>query len=101
MPAGFRVFLVVGGLALIAAGPLFLIARRQGKSDTMRNFLIGAGVIALVCGTMEYVSERQVAQCLAAGNNDCYDAGTIGLQLLFVGGYAVSAWISAYSLYRS
>jgi hypothetical protein len=101
MLEALRSFVVVGGAALALGSPVFLVARRLRRPDTMRNFLLGAGVIALFCAVMEVVSNRQVAQCIAAGNPDCYDAGTVGLQILFIGGYVATAWITAYSMHRS
>jgi hypothetical protein len=101
MLEGLQSFAFVAVATLVVGLPVFLVARRQRRADTIRNFLLGAGVIALLCGTMEYVSIRQVNQCLNAGNTDCVDAGTIGMQMVFVAGYAIAAWITAFSMHRS
>jgi hypothetical protein len=49
---------------------------------------------------MAQISERQVAQCEAAGNPSCVDYGTSGLQLVLVFFFVVGAWWSAYSIWR-
>ncbi|MCI0425569.1 MAG: hypothetical protein L0Z47_06935 [Actinobacteria bacterium] len=98
MPRGLLVLVIALPGLLALAAPVFLVARRQRRYDTVRNFAISAAVIALLCVAVEVVSERQVAQCVAAGNAECIDAGASGLQLLFAGGYVVAAWVAAYSM---
>jgi hypothetical protein len=100
MVRGLIIFLIATVALLALASPVLIVARRQGRQDTIRNFVIGALVIALVYVTIELVSQRQVEQCIAAGNHDCVDAGAGGLQLLFVGSYVVGAWMAAMSMYR-
>jgi hypothetical protein len=91
---------IYGGLLLALAGPLFYVTWRKDRLTTARNFLIGAGVIAISCSVLAVVSERQVSQCLDAGNSDCIDSGAAGLQLLFVVLFTATAWFNAYFMWR-
>jgi hypothetical protein len=89
-------------LALLAAlgTPLWIVATRDRRTTTVRNFAIGATLVAVLCALMAQISERQVAQCEAAGNPSCVDYGTSGLQLVLVFFFVVGAWWSAYSIWR-
>jgi len=88
------------GLIGVLASPLFVVIWRRDRLITGRNFLVGALVIGILCATIETVSERQVLQCIDAGNSDCFDSGAAGLQLLFVGLYSVAAWWNAFLIWR-
>jgi hypothetical protein len=88
------------GLLVVLAAPLLYMAWRTERLNTARNFLIGAGVVAICCAVLAVVSERQVLQCLDAGNADCIDSGAAGMQFLFVGLFAVAAWFNAYFMWR-
>ena len=89
-------------LALLAVlgTPLWVVAARVGRTRTIRNFALGAAVVALASALMAYVSERQMAQCEAAGNPSCFDYGTTGFHLLMVFVFVVTSWWSAYSIWR-
>jgi hypothetical protein len=100
LATGLGSFLATGALVLALGSPVFYIARRQQRRDTIRNFALGAAGVALACALLEVTSNRQVAQCIAAGNPDCIDAGAAGMRLLFIGGYIASAWIAAFTMYR-
>lgn len=76
----------------VLASPLFFIARREGRTDTIKRFLIGGAVIVALVATLAFVSDRNIEQCFNAGNRGCVDAGTTGLQMMLVGGYVVTAW---------
>jgi hypothetical protein len=91
---------IYGGLLLVLAGPLFYVTWRKDRLTTARNFLIGGAIIAICCAVLAVVSERQVLQCLEAGNSDCIDSGAAGLQLLFVIGFTGTAWFNAYFMWR-
>jgi hypothetical protein len=92
--------LVITGLLAALATPLWIVYWRKRRLAGARNFLIGAGVVGVVCGLLAGASERQVNQCLEAGNSDCVDSGTIGLQLVFVIVYVVTVWVMAYLAWR-
>lgn len=92
-------FFVTLGL-LILATPLFVMAWRRDRPATIRNFAIAAAVIGIASGSLAGISDRQTAQCLDAGLPDCFDSGTAGLQLLFIGIYLFAAWFAAYTMYR-
>lgn len=89
--------------ALLAAlgSPLWWIAHRSGKRTTIRNFAIAASGIAVLSALMAAISERQIAQCEAAGNTACIDYGTTGLQFVMIFFYVVGAWWSAYSIWKA
>jgi uncharacterized membrane protein len=89
-----------GGLLIALAAPLLYMAWRRERLVTARNFLIGAGVVAILCSVLAVVSERQVLQCLDAGNSDCVDSGAAGMQLLLIGLFAVAAWLNAFFMWR-
>ena len=89
-----------GGLLAVLAAPLFYVTWRKDRLTAARNFGIGGLVIALLCAVLAVVSERQVLQCLDAGNSDCFDSGAVGLQLLFIGIYVAIAWSNAFWMWR-
>lgn len=88
------------GLLSALATPLWVVTWRKDRLESARNFLIVAIVIGICAATLETVSERQVLQCLEAGNSDCFDSGTSGLQLLAVVLYTGVAWFNAYLMWR-
>jgi hypothetical protein len=88
------------GLLAVLAAPLFYVTWRKDRLTAARNFGISALVIAMLCAVLAVVSERQVLQCLDAGNSDCFDSGAVGLQLLFVGIYVAIAWSNAFWMWR-
>ena len=89
-----------GGLLAVLAAPLFYVTWRKDRLTAARNFGIAALVIALLCAVLAVVSERQVLQCLDAGNSDCFDSGAVGLQLLFIVIYVTIAWSNAFWMWR-
>lgn len=91
---------IFGALLIFLAAPLYIVTWRRTRLTTARNFVLGALFIALLCATLETVSKRQVLQCIEAGHSDCFDSGAAGLQLLFVGLYAVTSWANAYLISR-
>lgn len=92
-------FAVMALLAVLGA-PLFYVAWRQGRRVTVRNFAFGGLGIGVMSGLLAGASERQVQQCLDAGNSDCVDSGTVGLQIVFVVGFTLAAWILGYLMWR-
>lgn len=93
-------YVIFAGLALVLSSPVTYVAWRKNRMATMRNFMIGAFVIALPCAILDVVSERQMAQCLEAGISECLDIGRTGLQFLFVGVFALAAWFNAFFTWR-
>lgn len=88
--------------ALLAAlgAPLWCVAYRVGRRTTIKNFFFLASGIAFAGALMAAISERQMAQCRAAGNPACFDYGTTGMQMVMVFFFVVAAWWSAYSIWR-
>lgn len=80
--------------------PLWFVARSEGRPKTIRNYAIGAGGIAIVCGLLAIISDRQMEQCANAGYSNCFDYGTTGFQTVLVVGFAISAWLSAYFIWK-
>ena len=85
-------------LVLVLGFPLFLTARRQQRTRLIRQFVIGAVTVGVFCGVMGATSAKLVSDCEKAGNPDCIDYGSTGLQVFSVGVYAAVAWIKAYLL---
>ena len=96
-------FILFGAAAFALASPVFLVARKRRRFDTIRSFVRGAAVVALFCAALEYSSERLVANCVAAGGNPeraCVDFGSTGFQTVVLGGYAVGSWFTAFFMWR-
>ncbi len=93
-------FFQFGVAALVLGTPLFRIARRKGRPEVIRRFVIGAASIGLFCGLVAAGSERLVSQCEVAGNPTCIDYGAAGFQIFALFGYALVAVGSALTLRR-
>ncbi len=93
-------FFKFGVAALVLGTPLFLMARRKGRPEVLRKFVIGAAGIGLFCGLVAAGSERLVNRCDAAGNPTCIDYGAAGFQVFALVGYALVAFGSALALRR-
>lgn len=91
---------IITALVAVMASPVFVVAWRRGRRDTIRNFAVGTVAIGVLCGSIAAVSERQVAQCVAAGNSDCIDAGAAGLQLVIIGIFVLASWVAASVMWR-
>ncbi len=88
-------FFQFGVAALVLGIPLFLMARRKGRPEVFRKFVIGAAGIGLFCGLIAAGSEKLVNQCEVAGNSTCIDFGGAGFQVFALVGYALVAFGSA------
>lgn len=93
-------FLLVTGLLILLAVPVFVVAWRKRRLTTIRSFLASAVGVGVLCGSIAAGSERQVTQCLEAGNADCIDSGAAGLQALMMAIYVIVAWVGAVLIYR-
>jgi hypothetical protein len=91
----FSAFFFFTGVMLALGIPLFVVARRKGRTKTTRRFLIAAGVIGLFTALVSAGSESLESRCEAVGNFNCLDFGSTGLQFIFIAGYAISSWIAA------
>jgi hypothetical protein len=91
---------IITSLVAVMASPVFVVAWRRGRRDTIRNFAVGTVAIGVLCGSIAAISERQVAQCTAAGNSDCIDAGAAGLQLVIIGIFVLASWVAASVMWR-
>jgi hypothetical protein len=80
--------------------PLAWIGRRRRRMGTVRRYLVGAAATGLVCAVVAASSERLVNQCEAAGNPDCLDFGSTGIQIIFLGGYGLAVLLTAYLIHR-
>ncbi|MGB8361919.1 MAG: hypothetical protein WCE80_11030 [Acidimicrobiia bacterium] len=89
------IFAILAGLGL----PLWYVAWREGRRDTIRNFVLGAVVVAVLAGIVALTSERALEQCMAANGRECIDPGADGVQLVMVGFYLIINWFVAYKLW--
>jgi len=92
----FAVFFFSTGAMLILGAPVLMVGRRTGRTETAHRFLIAAGAIGLFNAALATGSERLVGQCRNAGNLGCVDYGSAGFQLLFVVGYIITSWVTAF-----
>ena len=88
-------------LAILAALglPLWYVAWREGRRDTIRNFGLGAVAVAVLAGIVALTSERAVEQCMAANGRECIDPGSNGVQLVLVTFYLIVNWFVAYKMW--
>ena len=96
----FGTFLVITGLLTALAAPLWIVAWRKNELASKRNYLVAAIAVGVLCASIATASQRQVQQCLDAGNSDCVDSGTPGLQLIFIVVYVITAWVMAYVTWK-
>lgn len=89
------IFAILGVLGL----PLWYVAWRERRRDTIRNFVIGAAVVAVLAGIVALTSERAVAQCAAVNGRECIDPGSDGVQFVLVTFYLIVNWFVAYKLW--
>jgi hypothetical protein len=92
-------FFVTLGLWLFAL-PLFYLALKRQRTTTVRNFALTALFIGVICGSLAFVSDRQMAQCAEAGIAECVDAGAAGMQFTLIVFYVLITWLTAYALHR-
>lgn len=91
--------LLIFAILAVLGLPLWYVARREGRRDTIRNFLIGAGVVAVLSGIVAITSERALEQCAAVNGRECIDPGSDGVQFVLVTFYLIVAWFVAYKLW--
>jgi hypothetical protein len=94
-----RTALVILGILAALGAPLWFVAWRQHRRDTIRNFAVGAGVVAILAGIVAMTSERAVEQCIAANGRDCIDPGGSGVQVVLVVFYLLANWFVAYKMW--
>lgn len=88
-------------IMIVLTGPLVYLARQRRLSTTIRNFVVSAGLVVLVCALMAFSSERLVEQCEAEKGSRCVDAGSVGMQVVIVTIYGIVALIRTYNLRKS
>jgi hypothetical protein len=96
----FTTTLAVTGLLGLLGLPLWFVLWRRDRLADSRNFLIAAVVVGVACGLIAANGERQLQQCLDAGNPGCVDPGSSGLQLVLVFGYTITVWVMAFVTWR-
>jgi hypothetical protein len=89
------IFVILAGLGL----PLWYVAWRERRRDTIRNFVLGALVVAVLAGIVALTSERAVQQCTAVNGRECIDPGSGGVQLVLVTFYLIANWFVAYKMW--
>ena len=80
--------------------PLILVARRSGRNEHIRKYLIAGGIVVVFSSIIAFSSDQLVERCSAAGNMSCNDFGSAGFRILLMGGYAAFALIEAYLIAR-
>ena len=98
--AFLRALLLYGGILLAFTLPIAVLAPKKGQPETVRRFLVVAGILTLMAASVEAGSDLLVSKCEAVGNTACYDYGGLGRLLLFVIPYGVVAGVKAYGLNR-
>ncbi len=93
-------FVVITGLLAVLGAPLWIVAWRKNRLESVRNYLFAAIGVGLLCGFIAGASSRNVQQCLDAGNTDCLDSGGPGMHLIFIVLYAIVVWLAAYFMWR-
>ncbi len=93
-----RLWVIYLALLLVLAVPVFIVARRRGRTTTIRNVVISAVVMSGLMGLTRFSSERLVDQCIEVGNTQCIDAGSTGILWLFGIGFTVVVWARAWNL---
>lgn len=94
-------FAVFGAIALVLATPVVFIGLRRGQTRTVGRFAIVGCAVALACALLSLGSKSLVRRCLEAGNTECLDYGTLGMQLLALGLYGVVSLVRAVSMARN
>lgn len=85
-------------LLLALALPVFWVARRRGRPNTIKNVAISALVVSGLMGVTRYTSNKAVEQCIGVGNTQCFDAGSTGMLWMFAIGFTVVVWLRAWNI---
>lgn len=92
---------VFGVITAILAGPVVIVALREGLTDTVRRFALVGGAVALGCALLSLGSEALVGRCRDAGNTGCLDYGALGMQVLVLGVYGAVSLLRAFTIARN
>ncbi len=84
---------------VVLALPAVLMARRLGRTDSAKRFLIAALVSGLVCAFIGLGSRGLVNDCENAGNSACFDFGGEGMQTMILVGFGLVSAIRAYQFH--
>lgn len=93
--------IVFGAIATALGAPVVILGLREGLHDTVRRFVVAAGVVAIGCALLSWGSNGLISRCLDAGNTDCLDYGTRGMQVLALGSYGLVSAIRSVSIWRN
>ena len=93
-------FVVDCAVLFVFAAPLLFIARRRGRDELVRKFLIAGAVVAALTALIGASSDELVRKGFAAGNTGCVDFGSSGFRMLLMGGYILVALGEAYLVYQ-
>ena len=95
-------FVVSTGILLLLTTPTFYLAWRSGQKRTIQRFLIAAIAVGFLIAVIAVSSGQLVDQCAAEkANRACFDSGSAGMRLTFMGVFAIVAWVKAVILYDS
>lgn len=91
---------IICAIVALLFAPVLYLARRRGQTGTIRSFAIAGLVVVALCIAVAVSSDRLVDQCLEAGNTQCSDRGSSGMQALFMGGFGIAAGLRSYFLWK-
>ena len=95
-----RALPVFGGILLLVALPVVILARRREVEGIARRYLTMVAGLTLFCAAISASSTHLVNQCQQAGNSQCVDFGSSGSQVFVVGAFALVCAIKTIVLYR-
>jgi len=99
--ATFFVALLLATAALVISGsPVFVVAMRKGRRQTVRKFFVAATAIGVFVAAVTAGSARLEDQCRAAGNPTCLDYGFEGFLLVIAFGWVIVTWTIAGIIHR-
>ena len=93
--------LAFGVIATALAAPVVILGLREGLHDTVRRFVVAAGVVALACALLSWGSSVLVNRCQDAGNTECLDFGARGMQVLTLGSYGLVSVMRSVAIWRN
>ena len=90
-----------GAIAAALGAPVWIHGMREDLHDTVRRFVVAAGMVAIGCALLSWGSNALISRCLDAGNTDCLDYGTRGMQVLALGSYGLVSALRSVSIWRN
>lgn len=80
--------------------PLQRVAVIAKRRFNQKKWIRAAAIMAFATAGLGWSSRDLQQACRAERNQGCIDVGGVGTQFLLVGGFAVFALVSAYTMYN-